>query len=244
MDESDRVGDQLSRNPPARTFLGSTSEPSFLRARHLLFALLGLFHGPLAMHLDGLLPLIVAYPGAAEFDTIARLASLCFAAFVAWLAFAVFETDSDITILPRRWRDAVGPSLLFTVFLLVVAAMLTIEPPSRSTPFVGPLGELLVGWLVLSMLAGAAAEELVYRALLLRALEGYMKPWYALGLQALVFELVHLLVYGYEFAHGFWFLAGLIYGHAFQRTRSIAVPTVLHAAYNITFYTLVWYPTR
>jgi membrane protease YdiL (CAAX protease family) len=88
---------------------------------------------------------------------------------------------------------------------------------------------------------GAAAEELVYRALLQRALEGFLKPGLALALQALVFELVHLFVYGYGFANGFWFVAGLVYGYAFAQTRSIAVPTLLHAAHNVIFHALLWF---
>lgn len=156
----------------------------------------------------------------------------------------MFDTDAGITILPRCWRHALIPTVVFVIFQSVVVAMLWADPPARSSPFIGPLGELLFGWLMLSMLAGAAAEELVYRALLLRALEGFMSSWLALAIHALVFELVHVFIYGYAFAGGFWFFAGLVYGYAFQRTRSIAVPTLLHATYNIVFYMMLWHPTR
>jgi membrane protease YdiL (CAAX protease family) len=219
----------------------SPDAPTFSRRKHLLFALVALLHAPLAMRVGDVLSLVVgAYPGSAEFDTIARLIHLCFAALVAWLAFAVFDTRSGVTILPQRWRDAAGPVVVFVVLELAIVATQWLDPYSRPSPFVGPLGELLVGWLIVSMLAGAAAEELVYRALLLRALEGFMRPWIALALHALVFAWVHVFVYGYGFAGGYWFGAGLVYGYAFQRTKSVAVPTLIHATHNVLFYTMMW----
>jgi membrane protease YdiL (CAAX protease family) len=91
------------------------------------------------------------------------------------------------------------------------------------------------------LIAAAAAEEIVYRALLLRALEGYISSSWALVIQAAVFELVHAYVYGYGSVTGLWFIGGLVLGYAFQRTRSLAVPTLLHAAHNFLFFTAVWY---
>jgi membrane protease YdiL (CAAX protease family) len=103
-----------------------------------------------------------------------------------------------------------------------------------------PAGELQIGWAASAMLAQVAAEEIVYRALLLRALEGYMSPIRALVLQALVFELVHAFVYGYGLS-GIPFVGGVVLGYAFQRTRSLAVPTLLHTGHNLLYFTLVWY---
>lgn len=55
-----------------------------------------------------------------------------------------------------------------------------------------------------------------------------------------MFELVHAFVYGYGLS-GMWFVGGAILGWAFQNTRSLAVPTLLHATHNIAFFMLVWY---
>lgn len=104
-------------------------------------------------------------------------------------------------------------------------------------------GEVRVAWLAASMLMQAAAEELVYRALLLRALEGYMTSNRALVVQAAVFELVHAFVYGYGLS-GIWFVGGVVLGYAFQRTRSLAVPTLLHAGHNILYFMAIWYFNR
>lgn len=101
-------------------------------------------------------------------------------------------------------------------------------------------GELQIGWLAVCTLAFPSAEELVYRALLLRALEGYMRPNLALVTQAAVFELVHAYVYGYGLT-GVWFVIGYFLGASFQRTRSIAVPMLLHVVHNMLFFALVWY---
>ncbi|HLT36448.1 MAG TPA: CPBP family intramembrane glutamic endopeptidase, partial [Enhygromyxa sp.] len=76
--------------------------------------------------------------------------------------------------------------------------------------------------------------------LLLRALEGTMGAMRALVVQALAFELAHAMFYGYGVS-GIWFIGGLALGYAFQRTRSLAVPTLLHAAHNSLFFALVWY---
>ncbi|MFO7566744.1 MAG: type II CAAX endopeptidase family protein [Enhygromyxa sp.] len=173
-------------------------------------------------------------------------ASLAYAAFVAWLAFAVFDTDDTISVLPRRWREL---GLLFAAWCvgqeILTAANVWLAPAEhlaaaewRMQAYI-QFGDLRFGWLVVSMLALATAEEIVYRALLLRALEGFMTPARALFVHAVIFEIVHALVYGG--LRGVWFIGGLVLGHAFQRTRSLAVPTLLHAAHNTLFFALVWY---
>lgn len=96
------------------------------------------------------------------------------------------------------------------------------------------------GWLAAAVLAAALAEEIAYRALLLPALEGLMSPRRALVLHAAVFELAHAFIYGQGFS-GVPFIGGIVLGYAFQRTRSLAVPTLLHAGHNLLFFTAVWY---
>lgn len=231
----------------------ASTEPTFDRARHLLFACIGLLHGPLVMHAGELLALFVStFPWTLELHTLTIVIPLCFVALVAWLAFAVFPTNSGVTVVPRRWAD-VGLLVIVACVIqeLVVIVVLCRAPASvikqlaaANASYTGPLGELLFGWLVLAALLSATAEELVHRALLLRALEGYMNPWLALVLHAVVFELVHVFVYGLGFSGGTWFVGALILGHAFQRTRSLAVPVLMHAGHDIGVTTLVWVLAR
>ncbi len=180
----------------------------------------------------------------AELSTLNQFALLGFCAFVAWLAFAVFDTNAGVTIFPERWRDIGVPLALWCIVQeLWTAVAIWASPPPPSSAWVvtfTEVGQLQFGWLAAALLAAALAEEIVYRALLLRALEGYMRSTRALVLQAAVFELVHAFVYGMGLS-GVPFVGGLVLGWAFQRTRSLAVPTLLHAAHNILFSSLVWY---
>lgn len=59
-------------------------------------------------------------------------------------------------------------------------------------------------------------------------------------MHALVFELVHVFVYGYGFRGGTWFVMALVYGYAFQRTRSVAVPALMHATSLILYKVALW----
>ncbi len=222
----------------------------FKRDKHLGFACVGLLEAPLAIAIWDLLPIVVdAYPWTPEYDLLARLIPLCFAAFVAWLAFDRFDTGSAVTVLPCRWRDvgilvvvamAVRETLVVVMFARTSAETLEHWAVEWTDRFTGLGGELMVGWMVASALASATAEELVHRALLLRALEGYMNRWVALVVHAVAFELVHVFIYGYGYGDGVWFLPALIYGYAFQRTRSVAVPVLLHTSSLIVFYVTVW----
>jgi membrane protease YdiL (CAAX protease family) len=228
--------------------VATKTEQTFRRGRHLFFAAVALAHGPLT----NITPVVVlsmvhANVWTTEISTINHLLQLCFAAFVAWLAFAVFDTHAEVTILPKRWRDLGIPFLVCCAALEVYSAVVVWLFPAEHLPDIDghlaaftEFGEVRFGWLVAALLAAAVAEELVYRALLLRALEGYMTPTRALVLQAAVFELVHVYAYGYGFS-GVWFVGGVVLGYAFQRTRSIAAPTLLHVAHNILFFTLVWH---
>jgi membrane protease YdiL (CAAX protease family) len=225
------------------------AEPTFQRGRHLAFAIVGLTHAFVVR--SGWVAVSWATNAqvwTAQRGTIEALIHLSFAALVAWFAFTMFDTHAGVTIWPKRWRDIGWPLVAWCVAQeLYVATSIGLRPTQRLQTFESAietftnLGQLQFGWLVASMLAAAAAEEIIYRALLLRALEGYMNRWGALVMQAAVFELVHAYVYGYGEITGIWFIGGMVLGYAFQRTRSLAVPALLHATHNILFFTLVWY---
>jgi membrane protease YdiL (CAAX protease family) len=228
-----------------------TASPPYHAKRHIVFACVALVHAPLAVNAWSLVEssLSGGYPWSVELEFISRLVPLCFATFIAWLAFDRFNTGSGVTLFPACWTD-IGALALIAYWIreAVAAGILLQAPPAllteRKTQWIGAYiefdGGLMLGWLTLAALAGALAEEIVYRGLLLRALEGFMGRWSALVMHALVFELVHVFIYGYGFRGGVWFIMALIYGYAFQRTRSLAVPVLMHATSLVLYKVSLW----
>lgn len=223
------------------------TDPTFSRGRQLAFAIIGLAHAPLTWTGLHFMALLGAQTWSAEIAATHELMLFSFTAFVAWLAFAVFKTGADVHVGPRRW-EALGPWFAAWCVVQESATVFSVwRFPAEHyigagwwmTAFV-EFGNLRVGWLALTVLVAAAAEEIVYRALLLPALEGYMSQTRALVVHAVVFELVHAFVYGRGIT-GIWLIGGYVLGYAFQRTRSFAVPTLLHAAHNMLVFTLAWY---
>jgi membrane protease YdiL (CAAX protease family) len=252
------VGAKVTRNLKTKktqetdgTGVEHTTSPPYHAKRHFVFACVALLQAPLAINAWSLVEwfLPAGYPWSIELVLISRLLPLCFAAFVAWLAFDRFDTGSGVTLLPARWAD-IGVLALMAYAIREVVAMLVLLGSSpellaeRKTEWIREYvqydGSLLFGWLILAAVAVALGEEIVYRACLLRALEGFMGRWSALVLHALVFELVHVFIYGHGFRGGAWFVMALIYGYAFQRTRSVAVPVLLHATSLVLYEVSLW----
>jgi membrane protease YdiL (CAAX protease family) len=216
-----------------------TTSPVFHAKRHFVFACVALLEAPLAVNAWSLVESFLSsgYPWSVELE------------LITWLAFDRFDTGSGVTLFPKRWADIGALALIaYGIREAVSAGGLLHAPPAllaeRKTLWIRAYlefdGGLMFGWLILAALACALAEEIVYRALLLRALEGFMGRWSALVVHALVFELVHIFVYGYGFRGGTWFVMALIYGYAFQRTRSVAVPVLLHATSLVVYQVSLW----
>lgn len=88
------------------------------------------------------------------------------------------------------------------------------------------------------MLAVALAEELLFRGVLFQRLMDGLGVWPAQVLTALLFVLTHLSNPGMEGATKVWagcniFLASILFGLAFVRTRSLAMPIGLHLMANV-----------
>jgi membrane protease YdiL (CAAX protease family) len=236
--------------PAGPVVVATKTEPRpFQRGRHLALGLVALAHAPLvAATPSAVVRVTNAQTWSAELATVNAAIPLCFVAFIAWLTFVVVDTNAAVTVWPKRWRDigwrlaawCVGIETYFAACIWSRPAEYLLTNQRWLATFTD-LGDLHFGWLAAAMLAAATAEEIVYRALLLRALEGYMNPTLALIIQAGVFELVHAYVYGYGSITGGWFVGGIVFGRAFQRTRSLAVPTLLHAVHNTLFFTAIWY---
>lgn len=89
------------------------------------------------------------------------------------------------------------------------------------------------------MLAVALAEELLFRGVLFQRLIDGLGVWPAQVLTALLFVLTHLNNPGMEGATRVWagcniFMASMLFGLAFVRTRSLAMPIGLHFMANVT----------
>jgi membrane protease YdiL (CAAX protease family) len=228
-----------------------TTSPVYHAKRHLVFACVALLQAPLAVNAWPLVESFLSsgHPWSVELELISRLLPLCFAAFIGWLAFERFNTGSGVMMLPTRWADVGVLALMaYGIREVVAAGILLRAPPAllaeRKTEWIRVYleydGGLMFGWLILAALVGALTEEIVYRGLVLRALEGFMDRWSALVVHALVFELVHVFIYGHGFRGGMWFIVALIYGYAFQRTCSLAVPVLMHATSIVLYEVSLW----
>lgn len=142
-----------------------------------------------------------------------------------------------IGAMDGRWvmgfaTGAVLGGLLMALPALVLAAagLVTFEL-STSTP------QALANAVAL-MLAVALAEELLFRGVLFQRLIDGLGVWPAQVLTALLFVLTHLNNPGMEGAIKVWagcniFLASMLFGLAFERTRSLAMPIGLHFMANV-----------
>jgi membrane protease YdiL (CAAX protease family) len=227
------------------------TSPVFHAKRHVVFACVALLQAPLAVNAWWLIASFLP-PGhswSVELELISRFLPLIFAAFIGWLAFDRFDTGSGVSLFPTRWAD-IGVVALLIYGLreaVSVAGLMGASPAllaERKSEYVRAYiefdGGLMFGWLILSALVVALTEEIVFRGLLLRALEGFMGRWSALVMHAFAFELVHVFVYGWGFRGGTWFVMALVYGYAFQRTRSIAVPVLMHATSLVLYKVSLW----
>jgi membrane protease YdiL (CAAX protease family) len=217
----------------------------FARRRHLLFAAAALFTHAALTRADWrpAEQLGASWPWDAADVLLFRSIPLLAVAVFAWLAFAAFDTRSGVTLIARRWwKVGWEPwAVMIVVATWYIAASVHGSPESTAAmaqKYLSPfhdaaLGSIAWDWLVTSIVVGALTEELIFRGLLQRALEGYLPERCAVVAQALVFELVHLYVYGIEFTGGHHLLTGLAFGVAFKRTRSLAGPVVLHSVGNL-----------
>lgn len=96
---------------------------------------------------------------------------------------------------------------------------------------------------VVSMAGVAVAEELLFRGVLFQRLIAGIGLWPAQVAIGLLFVLTHLNNPGMDGAVRIWaganiFLASILFGESFVRTRGLAMPIALHFAANVTQGTL------
>ncbi len=226
------------------------NDPSeFRRGRHLLFAALALltiaFSSGVGWRRVELLGGSWPWDGADAllFYTI----PLVPVALLAWLAFAVFDTNAQVEFAgPRWWKVGWQPWLIFAGVVVVYFIGPRLAPRDLVRDIIHSYYSFYYdewlgidwGFLIAATLVGALTEELVFRGLLQRALEGYMRDWYAIATQALVFHLVHIYLYDVSAAGGLHLINGIVYGLAFARTRSLLAPLLFHAGGNLILTTI------
>ena len=73
-------------------------------------------------------------------------------------------------------------------------------------------------------------EEIMFRGLVMTELLKIMRPWAAIGLQAIIFGAIH----GVLFQSVFAFVIGIVLGILYYRSQNILVAMTCHSAFNIS----------
>jgi len=225
-----------------------TEPPEFHRGRHLLFAVWALLAlSGVAFHrwkwdLEKFLGAEWPWDGAdlLLFRTIPLIAVV----IPAWFAFAVFDTRSGVDLVGRSWwKIGWGAGV---VYLLMIAWYISVPfyvpkniVAEMALTYVSPVYDEMMGiewrWFVPCVVFAALTEEIAFRALLQRALAGYMGEGWAVFVQAVLFELLHVFVYGIDVSVGSIFVMGWVFGMAFARTGSVFAPVLLHSVGNLIY---------
>lgn len=137
-----------------------------------------------------------------------------------------------------HWLSLLGSGMAAGALLMVVPALVLTSIGAVHWQFgMFAVAPLLTG--VKTMAAGAIAEELLFRGFLFQRLVDGLGAWPAQLAVAGLFLLTHLNNPGMTGATRFWagtniFLASILFGLAFLRTRSLAMPIGLHFMTNVT----------
>jgi membrane protease YdiL (CAAX protease family) len=109
--------------------------------------------------------------------------------------------------------------------------------------------ELFLWFIPLSFLVIGPAEELLFRGVVQGRLRESFGPWVAVPVAAALFALIHFFALtggaGDRFvAVGILFVPSLVFGVAYERTRNIVVPILVHGAYNATIGAILYVAMR
>ncbi|MEP7351811.1 MAG: type II CAAX endopeptidase family protein [Acidobacteriota bacterium] len=138
---------------------------------------------------------------------------------------------------PRPWLCVIGAPLL-AIAVSALGAML--HAPSIPNPVArlvdGRAPMVLVGLLVVAI--GPAFEELVFRGFLQPLLKKFIGAWPAVFGAAVPFALIHGVQneWAWQPLLLIW-LAGSLFGAVRHWTGSTSASILLHASYNLTFFT-------
>ncbi len=220
------------------------SERPFARGRHLVAALAASV-AYVVTDLDFAKSALLEWYGGtwtSEAVTFVVAAQLMLVMIPAWIALVVCDTRSGVTLWPKSWKpleDGYTLWLLAGIFVWMLSRGLTMPEAARAV-----LAEQYYrimfssegmdwAWYLTYMTTGVLAEELLFRVLLQRGLEGYMSKHAAVLVQAMLWLFMHAYLYGYGFSlHHL--IGGVVLGLVFMRTRSLMAPLLCHLFINIT----------
>ncbi len=158
--------------------------------------------------------------------------------------------------VPIRWPSlgdlqwmVGGTALALAVMLAgsIIVTLLGIAPAAHHIQEVGEAEPAIFAVLIpLSFLIIGPGEELLFRGVVQGRLRRAFGPAAAIGLAALVFAALHVVAYtGPMTARlaslAVLFLPSLVFGLAYERTKNIAVPAVIHGGYNAVLLALSYY---
>ena len=194
------------------------------------------------------LPLILA--GFEPTSGTVLVASL-FATQVSFVVVALLylrrrEWDVSLSVPTTRELKWVGGGVVVTVVaafgLLALSNALGVEPVESviEAPILANPTLLLV-LAGLSIVVVAPAEELLFRGVVQGRLRRTFGAPVAIGVASLLFASVHLLNLvtvgsGAVVMVGVIFVVALVLGVAYERTGNLAVPILVHGAYNTTLF--------
>lgn len=149
----------------------------------------------------------------------------------AMLSFGCFRQFSNIGYDFRMSKQDI--IIVFTHFLIFFAIALAFGIPSGFIEYNGAINPLKsLAAFVGIFLFIAIPEELLFRGLLQNYLQKILSPPYlALAITAVIFGATHLNNPPLNDWRYFLLatIAGLIYGHAYLRTKNLMAPVILHA---------------
>lgn len=136
-------------------------------------------------------------------------------------------------------------ALIFTAGMVLTLIQVQPDTTNRAAQAGMENPELLLWMVPLSFLVIAPAEELLFRGIVQGRLREAFEPIVAIPTTAALFALVHYFSLtggsGARFiAIAILFLPSLVFGYAYERTRNIVVPVLIHGAYNSTLILLVY----
>lgn len=188
---------------------------------------------------QGLLPLIdAAWRPGPEWLSAFRRTGILLAAMAGYWAYVHWHEKRKATELRLQPIGLLLGGASGALLVALPMAALFALGTYKLVHFRG-VSPTLLGIAALILIA-ATLEELVYRCLLFRVLEGALGTWVALGVQAVLFAMAHLE--NLEQGGGGEVVTmlvsvsvlGLLWGGLFALTRNLWVAVAHHAAWNFT----------
>lgn len=105
----------------------------------------------------------------------------------------------------------------------------SIEQAEAASPDITTAPQMLIALFSVAVVA-PIFEEVLFRGLVMGQLMKIMRPWAAIGLQAIIFGAAH----GVLFQSIFAFAVGIALGIVYYRTQSIKTAAICHAVFNFS----------